>query len=66
MTEQRTCCHVHWDKYFLNLTYEEKQFAMRPFIACSVCGNKRCPKATDCNLECSGSNDVGQKGSIYE
>jgi Zn finger protein HypA/HybF involved in hydrogenase expression len=32
---------------------------------CPSCGNKRCPKATDHRLECSGSNDVGQVGSIY-
>lgn len=36
-----------------------------PFIVCSVCGNKRCPKATDCALACSGSNAPGQVGSIY-
>ena len=32
---------------------------------CSVCGNKRCPKATDCANECTGSNEPGQKGSRY-
>jgi hypothetical protein len=32
---------------------------------CLNCGNKRCPKATDHNNECSGSNAVGQIGSIY-
>ena len=32
---------------------------------CPLCGNKRCPKATDHNNECSGSNDAGQIGSIY-
>jgi hypothetical protein len=64
MTELRTCCQKHWNEDYQKL--ENKEFVMRPFIACSVCGNKRCPKATDCNLECSGSNDSGQKGSIYE
>ena len=37
-----------------------------PFIVCGQCGNKRCPKATDCELECTGSNEPGQKGSIYQ
>ena len=37
-----------------------------PFIVCSVCGCKRCPKATDHTLECTDSNAPGQKGSIYE
>ena len=38
----------------------------RKFIVCSICGNKRCPKATDHNLECTGSNASGQPGSDYE
>lgn len=32
---------------------------------CPTCGNKRCPKATDHRLECTGSNEPGQKGSAY-
>lgn len=36
-----------------------------PMITCVKCGNKRCPKATDCDLDCSGSNLPGQKGSVY-
>lgn len=36
------------------------------FIVCPDCGNKRCPKATNHNLECTGSNDPGQPGSRYE
>ena len=36
------------------------------FIVCPDCGNKRCPKSTDHNLECTNSNDTGQKGSRYE
>jgi hypothetical protein len=35
------------------------------FIVCRVCGNKRCPKATDHTLVCTGSNEVGQEGSDY-
>lgn len=35
-------------------------------IVCSICGNKRCPHATDHNLECTNSNDPGQIGSWYE
>jgi len=38
----------------------------RPFIVCPKCGNKRCPHATDRALECTDSNDPGQKGSYYE
>lgn len=36
-----------------------------PFMVCQTCGNKRCPKATDCALDCTGSNEPGQEGSIY-
>lgn len=42
------------------------QFRDCRMILCQVCGNKRCPKATDCRLECTGSNAPGQKGSSYE
>lgn len=63
------CCHKCYDKnkdrkaIIIGDTIFEVN---RPFIACSICGNKRCPKATDCSLECSGSNEPGQKGSLYE
>jgi len=36
------------------------------FIVCPDCGNKRCPKSTDHNLACTGSNNPGQPGSRYE
>lgn len=35
------------------------------FNVCPICGNKRCPHATDHNYECTNSNDVGQTGSVY-
>jgi len=34
-------------------------------LLCPECGNKRCPKASDHNLPCLGSNEPGQPGSIY-
>lgn len=34
-------------------------------IVCSECGNKRCPKECDQRLDCTGSNDPGQPGSIH-
>lgn len=36
----------------------------RMFV-CPDCGNKRCPKATDHLLTCSGTNEPGQGGSRY-
>jgi hypothetical protein len=37
---------------------------VRMFL-CPTCGNKRCPKATDHRLDCTGSNEPGQQGSYY-
>jgi hypothetical protein len=34
-------------------------------IVCVDCGNKRCPKATDHDNACTGSNDPEQEGSVY-
>lgn len=35
------------------------------FIVCPICGNKRCPKASNHENACSGSNEPGQAGSDY-
>jgi len=35
-------------------------------ILCPLCGNKRCPKASNHRYECTGSNEPGQKGSVYD
>lgn len=34
-------------------------------LLCPECGNKRCPKASDHELACTGSNEQGQIGSVY-
>ena len=39
---------------------------MTKMILCPSCGNKRCPKASDHRLDCTGSNEPGQQGSIYQ
>lgn len=39
---------------------------LRKMIVCPICGNKRCPHATDHRLTCIGSNEPEQKGSAYE
>ena len=50
-----------------NCTKERDLFeTFSRMIVCPVCGNKRCPKATDHNIECTNSNEPGQKGSRYE
>ena len=35
-------------------------------ILCPICGNKRCPHATDHTFVCTHSNDPGQSGSAFE
>lgn len=37
----------------------------RTMEVCPNCGNKRCPRATDPALPCTGSNEPGQPGSRY-
>ena len=34
-------------------------------LLCPNCGNKRCPKASDHQFACTGSNDPGQPGSVF-
>lgn len=36
------------------------------FVVCKTCGNKRCPHATNHLFTCTNSNEIGQKGSLYE
>jgi hypothetical protein len=70
----RTCCRKHWEedagRQAKALNLGDGHFALMnpigmPFMVCKTCGNKRCPKATDCSLACTNSNEPGQEGSIY-
>lgn len=47
---------------FIDRITNEVQIKM---VLCPICGNKRCPKASDHRLDCTNSNDVGQPGSVY-
>lgn len=49
-----------------DLTGDPLRTLSRFMIVCPDCGNKRCPRANQHDLGCSGSNDVGQPGSAYE
>lgn len=40
-------------------------WSSQKMFLCPTCGNKRCPKASDHTLACTGSNDPRQKGSVY-
>lgn len=48
------------------LSFQGIPMYMTKMILCPICGNKRCPHATDHNLECTNSNAPGQKGSRYQ
>lgn len=62
MNEKYTCwCHkCNKDRKVHGIPY-----SMTRMILCPKCGNKRCPHASDCDLECTDSNDPGQPGSVY-
>jgi hypothetical protein len=53
----RYCCHSCFKL--------DGGFMLDRMILCPECGNKRCPKASDHNFSCTGSNEPGQWGSIY-
>lgn len=44
----------------------ERGHVAHHIVVCRTCGNKRCPHATDHNLACTGSNEPGQPGSVYQ
>lgn len=61
-------CHHHRQEYIDSLpTATERNYArlFHRMIICKFCGNKRCPHASDCRLNCTGSNEPGQPGSVY-
>lgn len=41
-------------------------FGFHGMILCEICGNKRCPHATDHRHKCTDSNESGQAGSIFK
>lgn len=65
----RQCCRKHWEEDTGLRAKPVGSVLINPLgmrmMLCGICGNKRCPKATDCALECTNSNKPGQPGSIY-
>jgi hypothetical protein len=51
--------------YDCHRCYKENDALVNKMILCPVCGNKRCPRASDHDLDCTGSNEPGQPGSVY-
>lgn len=48
------------DDFFSKLPLSSIQMTL-----CPICGNKRCPQASNHRNECTASNEPGQPGSIY-
>lgn len=65
----KDCCRKHYEETTKTKAVVINEVLLNPigmpFIVCKNCGNKRCPKATDCSLNCTNSNNPGQEGSIY-
>jgi hypothetical protein len=60
-------CHACIKEFKLKaLDHMEWPLDLVKMIVCPTCGNKRCPKASDHRLACTGSNERGQPGSIYQ
>lgn len=57
-------CHRCWAEWAESKTLIERMGTRRMQL-CPECGNKRCPKATDHRIACTGSNEPGQHGSRY-
>ena len=68
MTDKSPRCECHRCIDEKNLTAEGMAIplSMTKMILCPVCGNKRCPHASDHDLPCTGSNEPGQPGSVYQ
>ena len=59
------CCRK-CEKKRLETEAADGIFPLRLMVCCHVCGNKRCPKASDHDLACTGSNEPNQPGSVYQ
>jgi hypothetical protein len=55
----KTCCSDHQSRHV------DVALLGQQMLVCATCGNKRCPKATNCALACTRSNLNGQPGSSY-
>lgn len=58
-------CHCCLDGQTVNVYGIKIPIVTTRMVLCPICGNKRCPKATDHENDCTGSNEPGQRGSIY-
>ena len=58
-------CHKCLDGLTIDIGIGKIPVTSSKMILCPICGNKRCPHATDHELSCTKSNNPGQAGSAY-
>ena len=62
----RKCCESRGEGKTVSLTGKDiTNIGFNRMILCDLCGNKRCPHATDHKNPCTNSNETGQPGSVY-
>ena len=66
ITDGSDNCECHRCIEAKDLRQGDLPLSVVKMILCGTCGNKRCPKASDHNLDCTGSNEPGQGGSVYK
>jgi hypothetical protein len=57
----RACIDARPNKFGLSMLPNSASV----MCVCALCGNKRCPRASHHDNPCTGSNEVGQPGSVY-
>lgn len=70
VSDRKNCgqCHACIEAFDIRIQFTDSisiPLSKARMILCPICGNKRCPKASDHELACTGSNESGQAGSIY-
>ncbi|MFE7744380.1 hypothetical protein [Nocardia sp. NPDC057455] len=58
-------CDSEWRRVVTELDPDARELQRFHMIVCPVCGNKRCPRATYHEHDCTRSNESGQEGSVY-
>lgn len=64
--EECGCARCREDRDERNPSWPELPISSAMYILCPICGNKRCPHASDHNFDCTNSNSSGQLGSDYQ
>jgi hypothetical protein len=60
------CSNIRIEQYLKDNNFDAVINESLHFRACPICGNKRCPKTYDHELDCTNSNEPGQIEAIYK